>query len=356
MTNKAEYNAIDIMKFVCAILIVAIHVAPFGYANTVRSNLLNSIFMDWFARIAVPLFFVASGFFLYRKTTPDNFSFEATKAYVSRLMRLYLIWSVIYFPLKVPGILADPKGKKHGILMYLKDVVFVGSYDQLWFLPALITAVLLVSFLMYRGMKLRNIIIIASILYAVGLLAQSWFGLILPLQTSAPKLWACLKFVQSVISTTRNGLFEGFLFVAMGAHFAHNGFKLSKLKAFIGVVISYILMFVEAMGVKHYGFARARDMYIFLVPLTFFAFGLVLNIRIPSDSGIFKTLRILSALIFYSHLWINLCLDRFSDKVGIVIDKSCLIYLITVILSVGFSLIVYMLSECHRLKWMKILY
>ena len=180
----------------------------------------------------------------------------------------------MYFPLKLKGILVDPQGLAHGVLIYLRDVVFVGGYWHLWYFPALIFAVVVISWLLSKHVSLNKILVASLCLYAVGLLGQNWFGLIKPLRVAAPELWAALKAVQQVIFTTRDGLFEGLLFVAMGAAVAYRGFKLPRKAALAGFLASYVLMFAEALVLKRLDFVLEEDMYVFLVPLTWCAFGL----------------------------------------------------------------------------------
>lgn len=61
--SPREYSAIDLAKFICAILVVSGHVAPFGLTDNEMLQLLNYGIQQWLARIAVPFFFISSGFF-----------------------------------------------------------------------------------------------------------------------------------------------------------------------------------------------------------------------------------------------------------------------------------------------------
>ena len=70
--KKTNYNAIDLGKFICAILVVTIHVKPFGANGSEVFTFLNLFLKQYIARIAVPFFFITSGFLLFRKTNHDN--------------------------------------------------------------------------------------------------------------------------------------------------------------------------------------------------------------------------------------------------------------------------------------------
>lgn len=216
--NKQNYNAIDLTKFVCAILVVAIHIKPFG--DNEDFYFLNYAIQDYLARIAVPFFFVTSGFLLYRKTSFENFSIQRPLKYVLKLFRLYIIWSLIYLPLNIKTYISDGEGLIHSLMTYIRNFIFTGSYTQLWYLNATIFAVILITILLKKQVALKKIIACAVIFYFLGLLAQSYFGMIEPLCSLMPNFWNILKLFSKIIVTTRNGLFEGFLFVGIGMFFA----------------------------------------------------------------------------------------------------------------------------------------
>lgn len=66
-------------------------------------------------------------------------------------------------------------------------------------------------------------------------------------------------------------------------------------------------MFIETVVVRHFNLAKQQDMYLFLIPVTFFLFDFVLHMDIK-ERKIYRTLRTLSVLIFYTHVWIiNAC-------------------------------------------------
>ncbi len=355
-SNKTEYNAVDLVKFICSLIVVAGHIPPFGYTDNTLLYLFNYGAQNLLARITVPIFFMASGFFLYRKTRYEDFSLNPIKAYVMKILKVYLIWTLIYMPVEIKPILADEKGIIHGILVFVHKCIFLGSSGQLWYFPALIFAVLTISFLISKKIRIENILIIGLIFYTLGLLTQSWFGLIKPIETIMPELWYLLKLIQKVIGTARNGLFMGILFVGMGAEIAFNGFRISQKKALVLFIISFFLMSLELMFVAYVDFIREYYMYIFLVPSTYFASGFIVNYRMDGDKKIFKTMRILSALIYYMHLMVGWSINDFFYMLGFEIDKTCLLYILTVVLCIVYSLIIIKLSDYPRFKWLKSLY
>ena len=90
-------------------------------------------FMQTICRIAVPFFFTTSGFFFFRKYGDD--SEENTKnlrKYLMRLLKIYLIWTVIYLPYTIWD-QYQAGFSILGVFSYIRDFFLNGSYYHLWF-------------------------------------------------------------------------------------------------------------------------------------------------------------------------------------------------------------------------------
>lgn len=353
-TKKTVYNAIDAVKFLCALSIVMLHIDPFG--TNEKFYLANFVIQKWAARICVPFFFVASGYFLYKKANYENFNIRMTKNYLLKILRLYILWTIIYFPLCLGGMLNNEDGIFHAVLGWIRNFLFVGSYTQLWYLNATIVGGLLLSFLLYKKVKIKYILILAGALYAVGLLAQSWFGIIRPLENMFPSIWSMLKIVEKIIVTTRNGVFEAFLFMSIGMLFAFKKIEIPKKLAVSGFFLFYFLMFIEVFAVKYFDSLRAYDMYVFLVPVSFLMFYIVKNTELKNRK-IYPILRQLSTLIFLMHLWIEKLVSKFFEYCfDFELKATCWDFIITLIITIVTSLIIIRLSENRRFQWLKKLY
>ncbi len=297
--KDAHFACVDLMKFLCAILVVAIHVPPL----TSISPLLNSVLVNYIAKLAVPFFFVASGYFLFRKTEYDNFNISVPLAYSKRILKLYLRWSAIYLvPSFYYTVLKNDNGTAYGLFSFVRNFFFVG-YHHLWYLLATVIAVCSLTYLLKKRIKLKSIIILGMGLYMLGLFGQSWFGLIKPLR-DIPLLWTVLKLIKEIICTTRNGIFEGILFMGIGMLFAWRKIELKFRYAVIGFAVSMLGLLSEVIFVKYFKLCRATDMYLFLVPAVFFLFYIVSHIKLR-ENKIYKRLRTTSFLIYLVHSWID---------------------------------------------------
>ncbi|WP_420319517.1 acyltransferase family protein [Faecalicatena contorta] len=90
--SKRRINSIDIFRYICAVMIIAIHTAPFSDIN----EQLGYVFSQIIPRIAVPFFFAVAGYFYMSKLENGNNYFAD---YLKRLLGTYFIWSLFYYTL-----------------------------------------------------------------------------------------------------------------------------------------------------------------------------------------------------------------------------------------------------------------
>lgn len=291
-------NLLDAVKLVCALLVAAIHVPPLSSVNWI----LNFGVVNFVARIAVPFFFVSSAYFVFLKAynrETDSIDKRVILKYVLRILRLYGIWSVVYLPFAYRNAAAD-MDFPHFILHYALRFLRGTSYGHLWYLGAVIYAYLILLALLSLRIKPRTIAGFSLTLYCLGVLTQSWYGLIEPL-THYPQFHSALLFLKSVFGTARNGLCEGLLFIVMGMLFAVRPFKLSVKRAVLFLALSFFLLCAEVFALAKLGWIREYDMYLGLIPTVFFLFYVSITVKLP-DSPRYKKIRTLSSLIYFVHM------------------------------------------------------
>lgn len=145
---RKQYSSIDVAKLICAIMVIAIHTQPFS----------RYIWLDRGAgiitRLAVPFFFVTTGFFL-------NFSdAKKVRKYVVRLIVLYIIWTIVYLPFSFSS-------------LSVKKFLITGIVEHLWYLPAAIVAV----FLTWLVGTPRKAIVISGVLMIIGTVMSTYQSL-----------------------------------------------------------------------------------------------------------------------------------------------------------------------------------
>ena len=326
--EKIQYNAIDIFKFICAILICTIHVSPFPN-NVPEFGRINFYIVNCISRIAVPFYFTAAGFFLFKKMPLDKIDTKVIKEYCFKLLRLIGTWWVL---------------------------LFIGPKGQMWYLGASIIAIILITFLLEKKVKLKYIIIIAILLYIIGLLGDTYYQII-RIAKSNHILNNIITNYETYFQTTKNGLFFGTIFVLMGVIIAHKNIKMDFKWAYIGTFLSYVLLMIETSLLAKYFNPKDYNMYISIVPLVFFIFHLLLNVKLK-DHMVYKKLRIISILIFFTHrMFIYLSNNLISTiYIKYKVNLTNYHFLITLFITILFSILIEELSQTKKLKILKYLY
>ena len=96
LPQNYQFNGIDIVKFICAIMICIMHVQPFS-SDVSGFTKLNFWIQNFPCRIAVPFYFTASGFLLFRKTDFNNLNTDRIKNYSFKILRLLGTWTFLLF-------------------------------------------------------------------------------------------------------------------------------------------------------------------------------------------------------------------------------------------------------------------
>lgn len=161
--NK-NYTGIDYFRFIAALLIIAIHTSPLGSFSETGDFMLTRII----ARVAVPFFFMTSGFFLISRYTCNA---EKLGAFIKKTTLIYGVAILLYIPINV----YNGYFKMDNLLPnIIKDIVFDGTLYHLWYLPASIigAAIALIIYTIHPFM-IVVIRLFAKLLHLQSLLVEN---------------------------------------------------------------------------------------------------------------------------------------------------------------------------------------
>lgn len=154
----------DVIKFVMAMMIVALH-----------TLLFPDILMPWL-RIAVPVFFIISSYFFFKKINKASSQKEAQSyllKFVKRSGILYLFWFLV---LLVPTIVLRrwfAEGFLPGLGKMAFSILFDSSFVASWFIMANIIGTCIIFYLRrYRIVGL----LLGLMLYVICCMSSSWHG------------------------------------------------------------------------------------------------------------------------------------------------------------------------------------
>ena len=118
-----------------AITVVAIHTQPLIHCS-------NVIIMDLYAgfiKLAVPFFFISSGFLIGKAGIEEKA--DVIKKRLDKTVRLYLIWSLVYLPLAVLEYVNDGHGFLYDVCLYFRGLILIGEHYNSWILWYLLSTI-----------------------------------------------------------------------------------------------------------------------------------------------------------------------------------------------------------------------
>lgn len=272
--NKIHYENIDILKYMCAILIVVLHLRPFQNF----SDELDLAFNNIITRICVPMFFLITGYFVAKKEK-DNPNY--IKNYIKKTIPLYLVWSAIYIPVIVGYALLNISTINNYLssitiplyflipliiiiipIVLIIALIYTGVYYHLWYFPALICSLIVLS----KWKKKFNIKILLALSFVLLLFGatETYYG-------SLPfNIQRLLSYYYNIFFTTRNFLFFGLFYVVLGYYMGIKKSLYSKY-CFEKLVICVLFLIFEAI-ILHDTDRLNSNILLSCVPLTYYLF------------------------------------------------------------------------------------
>lgn len=257
MNDKTYYRGIDCFRLIAAFLIIASHTSPLSSYSETGEFVLTHII----ASVAVPFFFMTSGFFLI-----SQYQHSATRllSFVKKMAVIYGISILIYIPLNIYNNYFCVDFLLPNVI---KDLVLDGTMYHLWYLPASIVGAV-IAWLAVKKAGFMKALFLSFLLYVIGLFGDSYYGI----AEKLPFLKGFYNCLFEVSDYTRNGIFFTPLFFVLGGMIADSKIRLSLKYSLIGFGVSFVAMLGEGLLLHHFGTQRHDSMYVLLPVCMFFLF------------------------------------------------------------------------------------
>lgn len=300
--EKETYTYIDLLKFFFACCVMLIHTG-ISRKITYGFYLQQMVF-----RLAVPFFFVCSGyFFAIRKYSKEDL--------VKKIKKL----SIPYFSLGIFYILLQFYMDRLP-LTFVFDQVFrlsllsVGT-SVIWFIGSLIFSMILIAHIQSNKKALILSAIISFLLYLVGLSFTTYS--FLPKNFFFTEL---SSYLSSTFYHNRNPLFCGYLFFSIGYVIGrfYKNLKLKKYQIFVFLPSIVLFTYLESKFLfNNLSKVVEYDFLIMHIPMIIILFLIWKNRR----NFTFSTLifRRMSTIIFYIHMAI-IYFYRYLIERGIIVS------------------------------------
>lgn len=329
LSQNGNYNAVDLAKFLMSLCVVYAHISFLRDSNPA----VNEVIVKYLVRLTVPFFFIATSFFLFRKTENDKQGYDRIKRYVMKFFRLYCLWTLVYIPaIVVDKVIKYPYGGIFDGLKYAIIEIFKGaSYTQLWFLAALFIGTTVTALCMKARLKPITIVCFALVIYLTGIYLQNYYG-----------------------------LFFSFIYIALGLVFAKKRIVLDFNIALAGFLVSMVSGYLEIFVFPVNQMVENGEMWFSLIPVSFFLFYMIVHIELK-DRTLYVKLRELSMMLYYTHMLVNFgyrCTVKIFEQLlgGKALQNMLFQYISVVTVSLLISEGLLQLSRKKKFAWIKLFY
>lgn len=308
--NVSENNidAVDIVKFLLAVLVCLIHVMQ-G----------NAILI---ARTAVPLFFLFSSYFFAEKLKGCREADEgkAWIAFLKRIAGLYLFWSVVLLPITLrtnSHYFSGSLFKK--VSYYIGDMILGQTFGASWYLSALVICVSLLFFLRKRQLWIYYLSGVIS--YVICCFGTNYLGLL-------PEQGILMKILDIYPGAFYLSFPAGLLWVGLGKLLSDYKEKWSSMKTWQWMLLLCFgggMLCMENVLIRKLGCMSYNDCY-FTMPFTV----IPLFIITVSSTVRFRyawLLRKMSTVLYVSHGGFLYFLPRAETVAQIIFNCGMIILL-----------------------------
>ncbi len=284
-----RYNSIDLVKFLMAFAVVAIHTNPM--VNCSNESLVEVY--DIVVNLAVPFFFLASGYLLSSKMCypfNDDRSVKRVRNSAKRIAKMYLCWMLVYTPLAIYHFIDEGTPLVLCVFEYVKGFVFLGEqYNSwpLWYLLSMCYALLAIGFLLSKKVGAERLLLVAMIASVVCVSFDY-------LSSSEDVMSVPLKAMKKVIgiSIGSGRIFKGLVFIPIGMFLFH---KRIPMKA------NWVMLLLGA-SLDFFVSNQCAEFYLNIMTAVGI-FGVVESIDLE-DSNIYGYLRKSSMHIYLLHMYV----------------------------------------------------
>jgi serine/alanine racemase len=296
--ERKTYTGLDLFKLIAAVLIVLLHTIENNnwYANEIKFV---------FTRFAVPFFFIASGFFFNKGLNNASDKKAYFFKYEKKIIILYAIWAlIIYLPFEIQAYFIKYTNENYlTILLILFRRFFIVGPGPFWYLLSMILA----SAVLFKIGQNKNSRIIIMII--LGLFLNITYNSFRDFFSSYYIFNAFFKLIDLFYSWSNNFLMTGIPFMGIGCllskyeHYLEKKQFLNKISVTVLLIISTFLRVLEynIPTLCNNNCLQKYSINFAFIFQAFFFFILAKKITLKINNESPKTIRQLSAFIYFSH-------------------------------------------------------
>lgn len=291
-TEKKRYYSIDIMKLICACLVVGVHAQLFSDIN----RALGEVVTGTFGRMCVPFFACVSGYFFIKAEAEGK---NPLKRQIKSLIKYYLIFSLFYIIWEFFKGSFSAMSSGMTVMTILKRFFLYGTYYHLWFFPCMILSLIVIHFAVkYHMMTLLAVFSFAAYIFAA--FTYGWNGIGQMFIPGFGRLmeWFDFDYIRRFAGLTLPLAVLGMFIIHTCAFWKD---KRHDRILWIGWLISITADTVETAFVLKTGIAEGTTVTFALMPVLYFTFMLGLRYPMKNREQVGKFCRNASIVMYGLH-------------------------------------------------------
>ena len=336
---KRRFDMVDLSRVVLAFMVVCIHASLFPK------------YLIPYLRLSVPLFFMITSFFFFRKTESMQNSIEKTaylKKFVIRNLKLYFFYFILLLPVTLMKRQWFSEGIIKGLLHFFRSLVFGSTFVASWFIMASVIGVAIIYF---ASKKVNNtvLLIISGVFYLEACMASNYNGIF----CSIPVVKQVMDGLVFVFGNTFNNFFVALLWIVLGKMFAEQKMNLGRKASWMILCLSLVLLTIEHHVLLWYQIPDSNDCFIMLIPSCICIFSLLINSEVQIRHT--TELRKISVMVYATHGTVIMVLRGLFERFGVAKHSIILLGLTLLICSV-YCFLILKLEKHPKLKCLKYAY
>ena len=330
-----KYNTIDIFKFIMAIFVIAIHT---NLMNTDQYPLYSLL-----VKCAVPYYFMCTGFLLMNKIKKEKSELFIIKKYIYKIIKLYIIWSIIYLPITIYSFINTP----HNHNLILSIIITIMKYftigEQyfswpLWYLLAIIYSLMVLYFLNRFKLNRKIIFLISIVLFIIGYIYDY---MIINIEMFNGTILSILNILKSIIGNSGR-ILQGLFYIYLGMLLYDKQKNINKKNIYIFLSEIIILIILNCV----------INNPIFKIPFNILVFIISIKIDLPNNSFSLY-FRKFGVYMYFTHMIFYFIYSLF---VGFEKNKGINGFIITLICSISLSFLITIINKDKNNKFLNTIF
>lgn len=336
--ERKNLDAADMLKYVLSMLIVATHTSLFeGYITPL-------------VRLAVPAFFMISGYFFFSRINSCSSRQQQTaylKKSVMHNLKLYLFWFILLLPLTLYIRQYHTMGLWKGLLHLVRDFCFGSTFQSSWYIIALITGFTIVLLLSYK-LPQSALVILGVVFYIPSLLSSNYEFLI----ASSDTVTALSSELSHIFLLPCRNFSVSILYISIGKYLAEKNYEGKTKRYTVTFLLAFAALIIEYLALRFSGVRiEDTDCYIALPFAAYYLCKVFLTLDITCKHAL--TMRKISTVSYCAHMAVFMVIGKLFKVFEVPDWQNILHFAITLILTQVFALVVIRLSKIKKLSFLK---